>query len=112
MVGDMLGLENQSINPRFISFFKNDLACSVCPHSLFRMSNSGDEGGEVPLLICSRKTEFVVSPIVMHRWSKFLKKGFRLWECQEGRHFFHDFYPESAKNTKFWAISTQPPSKF
>ena len=76
------------------------------------MSNSGDEGGEVPLLICSRKTEFVVSPIVMHRWSKFLKKGFRLWECQEGRHFFHDFYPESAKNTKFWAISTQPPSKF
>jgi hypothetical protein len=41
------------------------------------MSNSRDEGGEVPLLICSRKTDFVVSPIVMRRWSKFLKKGSR-----------------------------------
>jgi hypothetical protein len=33
-------------------------------------------------LICSRKTHFVVSPIVMRRWSKFLKKKSRLWGCQ------------------------------
>jgi len=58
------------------------------------MSNSRYEGGEVPLLICSRKTNFVVSLIVMRRWSKFLKKGSRLWECQDDRHFFHHFYPE------------------
>jgi len=68
MVGDRLKLKNQSINQRFISYFKDDLACSICPHSLFRMSNSRDEGGEISLLICSRKTEFVVSPIVMRRW--------------------------------------------
>jgi pimeloyl-ACP methyl ester carboxylesterase len=94
MVGDMLGLKNPSINPIFISYFKDDLACSPCPHSLFRMSNSRDEGGEIPLLICSRKTEFVVSPIVRRRWSKFIKKGSRLWECQNCRHYFHHFYPE------------------
>jgi hypothetical protein len=68
------------------------------------MSNSRDKGGGVPLLICSRKTEFVVSPIVMRRWSKFIKKGYQLWECQDGRHFFHHFYPEPAgeKILIFW----------
>ena len=67
MVGNMLGLQNQSINLRFISYFKDYFACSLCPQSLFRMSNSRDEGGEIPWLICSRKTEFVVSPIMMRR---------------------------------------------
>jgi pimeloyl-ACP methyl ester carboxylesterase len=77
------------------------------------MSNSRDEGGEIPLLICSRKTEFVVSPIVMRRWLKFLKKGSRLGECQNCRHFFHHFYPEQVgeKILNFW-LSLQQPSKF
>jgi hypothetical protein len=104
MVGDMLGLKSPSINQRFISYFKDDLASSPCPHSLCRMSNSRDEGGEGPLLICSKKTDFVVTPIVMRRWSKFLKKGSRLWECQDGRHFFHHFYLEQVgeKILIFW----------
>ncbi|MEG3897750.1 MULTISPECIES: alpha/beta hydrolase [unclassified Microcoleus] len=104
MVGDMLGLQNQIINQRFISYFEDDLACSPCPHSLFKMSNLRDEGVEVPLLICSSKTDFVVSPIVMRRWSKFIKKGSRLWECQDGRHFFHHFYPEQVGEEilNFW----------
>jgi len=68
------------------------------------MSNSRDEGGEIPWLICSKKTEFVVSPIMMRRWSKFIKKGSRLGECQDGRHFFHHFYPEQVgeKILNFW----------
>ena len=94
MVGDMLGLKSQSINQRLISYFKDDLACFPCPHSLFTMSNSRYEVGEVPLLICSRKTDFVVALIVMRRWLKFIKKGSGFGECQNGRHFFHHFYPE------------------
>ncbi|MEG4005511.1 alpha/beta hydrolase [Microcoleus sp. Pol11C1] len=104
IVGDMLGCQNQIIHQKFISYFENDLACSPCPHSLFRISNSHDEGVEVPLLICSSKTDFLVSPVVMRRWSKFLKKGDMLWECQDGRHFFHHFYPEQVgeKILNFW----------
>jgi hypothetical protein len=94
MVGNMLELQNPSINQRFISYFEDDLACSPCPHSLFRMSNSRDEGAEVPLLVCSRKTDFVVSLIVMRRLSKFLKKVSRLGECQNCKHFFHHFSAE------------------
>lgn len=94
MVGDMLGLQNQSINQRFISYFEHDLACSFFPQSLFRMSDSRDEAVEVPLLVCRSKTDFVVSHIVMRRWSKFIKKGSRLWECPDCRHFFYHFYPE------------------
>ena len=78
MVGDMLALKSQSINQKFISYFKDNLASFPCPHSLFGMSDSRDEGGKVPLLICRRKTDFVVSPIVMRRWSKVLKKESRL----------------------------------
>jgi hypothetical protein len=110
MVGEMLGLKNQSINPRFISYFKDDLACSLCPHSLFRMSNSRDEGGEIPWLICSRKTHFVVSPLVMRRRSKFLKKGSRLGGCQGI--YFTTSIPKSAKKTKIFASYTQRQSNF
>jgi pimeloyl-ACP methyl ester carboxylesterase len=104
MVGDMLGFQNKSIIQRFIPYFDDDLACSPCPHSLFTISNSRDEGVEVPLLLCSSKTDFVVSPIMMRRWSKFLKKGDRLWECKDGRHFFHHFYPEQVGEEilNFW----------
>jgi pimeloyl-ACP methyl ester carboxylesterase len=104
MVGDMVGFQNQIIHQKFISYFEDDLACSPSPHSLFRMSNSRDEGVEVPLLICSSKTDFVVSPVVIRRWSKFLKKGDRFWECPDGRHFFHHFYPEQVGEEilNFW----------
>ncbi len=104
MVSDMLGEQNKSLNQRFVPYFDDDLACSPCPHSLFTMNNSRDEGVEVPLLLCSSKTDFVVSPIMMRRWSKFLKKGDRLWECKDGRHFFHHFYPEQVGEEilNFW----------
>jgi pimeloyl-ACP methyl ester carboxylesterase len=104
MVAEMLGFQNQSINQKFIPYFEDDLACSPCPHSLFRAIDSSDEGVEVPLLICGSKTDLVVSPLVMRRWSKFLKKGDRFWECPDGRHFFHHFYPEKVGEEilNFW----------
>ncbi len=104
MVCDMLGEQNQYINQRFVSYFEEDLALSPSPHSLFTMSNLQDEGVEVPLLLCSSKTDFVVSPILMRRWMKLLKKGDRLWECKDGRHFFHHFYPEQVGEEilNFW----------
>lgn len=104
MVRDMLGEQNQYINQRFVSYFEEDLALSPSPHSLFSTTNLSDGGVEVPLLLCSSKTDFVVSPIVMRPWLKFLKKGDRLWECKDGRHFFHHFYPEQVGEEilNFW----------
>lgn len=58
-----------------MSYFEDDLALSPSPNSLFGMSNLQDEGVEVPLLLCSSKTDFVVSPILMRRWMRLLKKG-------------------------------------
>ncbi|MEG4506661.1 alpha/beta hydrolase [Microcoleus sp. F6_B4] len=104
MVGDMLGEQNQYVNRRFVSYFEKDLALSPSPHSLFSTINLSDGGVEVPLLLCSSKTDFVVPPVVMRGWSKFLKKGDRLLEFQDGRHFFHHFYPEQVgeKILDFW----------
>jgi len=95
IVGNMLEWQNPTINKRFIPYFEDDLAYYPYPHSLFRMSNSREEGEEVPLLICSRKTDFVVSLIVMRPGLNFSKKeGSRLGEFQDHRHFFQHFYPE------------------
>ncbi|MCU0542417.1 MAG: alpha/beta hydrolase [Oscillatoriaceae cyanobacterium Prado104] len=94
MVSDMLGFDSQYITPKFISYFEGDLAFSPSPHSLFKRFNLAEKPVEVPLLLCSSKTDFVVSPIVARRWLRLLKKGDRLWECQGGRHFFHYFYPQ------------------
>jgi pimeloyl-ACP methyl ester carboxylesterase len=104
MVGDMLGYKNKYITPKFLSYFEDDLAFSPSPHSLFKTVDLSDESVEVPLLLCSSKTDFVVSPLVMRRWLKFLKKGDRLWECRGGRHFFHYFYPQQVGEEilKFW----------
>ncbi len=104
MVGDMLGEQNKYISERFVSYFEEDLALSPSPHSLFSTTNLSDEGVEVPLLLCSSKTDLVVSPILMRRWLKLMKKGDRLWECLDGRHFFHHFYPEQVGEEllNFW----------
>ncbi len=104
MVGDMLGEQNKYISERFVSYFEEDLALSPSPHSLFSTTNLSNEGVEVPLLLCSSKTDLVVSPILMRRWLKLMKKGDRLWECLDGRHFFHHFYPEQVGEEllNFW----------
>ncbi len=104
MVGDMLGLKNKYITQKIISYFEEDLAFSPSPHSLFSTVDLSDEPVKVPLLICSSKTDCVVSPIVMRRWLRFLKKGDRLWECKDGRHFFHHFYPQQVGEEilNFW----------
>lgn len=104
MVCDMLGEQNKYISERFVSYFEEDLALSPSPHSLFSTTNLSDEGVEVPLLLCSSKTDLVVSPILMRRWLKLMKKGDRLWECLDGRHFFHHFYPEQVGEEllNFW----------
>jgi pimeloyl-ACP methyl ester carboxylesterase len=94
MVGDMLGLKNQPTPQKFISYFEYDLAFSPSPHSLLKKVDLSDRPVEVPLLICSSKTDFVVSPLAARRWFEFMKQGDRLWECPDGRHFFHHFYPQ------------------
>jgi hypothetical protein len=93
---------------------EDDLELSPSPHSLFSRIDFSDKAVEVPLLVCSSKTDLVVSPIAMHRGLKLLKNGALLfWQCLDGRHFFHHLYREEGgeKILKFW-LSLQPPSKF
>ncbi|PAX52884.1 hypothetical protein CK510_16845 [Brunnivagina elsteri CCALA 953] len=50
------------------------------------------------------KTDPIITPIELCNWQNWLKSGDKIWECAEGHHFFHSFYPEKCvqKILDFW----------
>ncbi len=97
---------------------KRDLEEAPSPHSLFKLANLPRGGVTVPLLVCGSKTDPVVHPPVLQEWLPYFKGGDRLWQCPDGRHFFHYFHPQMVGEQllRFWGsldtslVSTDDPS--
>ena len=91
-----------------------DLEESPSPHSLFKLVNLPSGGVSMPLMICGCKTDPVVDPISLTGWLTWLKQEDYLWECPEGRYFFHYFYPQQVAEQvlDFWQSTSLLPSFF
>jgi pimeloyl-ACP methyl ester carboxylesterase len=87
-----------------ISAFQKDLEKSPTLDSLFKLVKLPQGGVPMPLMVCSSKTDPIITPIELCNWQNWLKSGDKLWECAEGHHFFHYFYPEKCgqKILSFW----------
>jgi len=87
-----------------ITAFAKDLEKSPSPDSLFQLVKLPQGGVPVPLMVCGSKTDPVITPIELCNWQNWLKSGDKIWECAEGHHFFHYFYPEKCgqKILDFW----------
>jgi pimeloyl-ACP methyl ester carboxylesterase len=87
-----------------VSALAKDLDFSPSPHSLYQVTTLPEGGIEVPLIVCNAADDFVVTPPLARCWTEHFKPGDTLWECPEGRHFFHYHYPElvSQHLLKFW----------
>lgn len=87
-----------------IALLGRDLEDSPSPHSLFRLVNLPQDGVTVPLTVCGSKTDPIVNSPALHEWLTWLKPGDALWECPEGRHFFHYFHPKQVEGEiqNFW----------
>lgn len=84
-----------------------DLEKSPNPHSLLNLVNLPQGGVSIPLMVCGSKTDSIVNPPELHKWQNYLKLEDKLWECPDGYHFFHYFYPEKVGQQilRFWQSS-------
>ncbi len=104
MVYNLFGYQNNNYTKRLIQILEQDLNTSVSPHSLFRRVSSTPGGVQVPLMVCGSKNDVIIDPHALEEWLKWFKEGDVLWECPQGPHFFHYFYPQQVgrKIIKFW----------
>jgi pimeloyl-ACP methyl ester carboxylesterase len=94
---------------RLITALARDLEESPHPHSLFNLVNMSQGGVSMPMMVCGSKTDPVVNTPALHHWRSMLKTNDIIWECSEGYHFFHYFYPELVgdKMLSFWLNQQQ-----
>jgi hypothetical protein len=56
-------------------------------------------------MVCGSQDDVVVDPNLLQGWQPWLKSGDRLWQCPNGRYFFHYFHPQqvSQQIVDFWS---------
>lgn len=84
------------------------LDTELAPHSLGHRSVIPQGGIDPPLLICHGSHDIIMDANAKVLWKQWLKPGDRLWNCPEGRHFFHYEYPDRSSRTilEFWQQTT------
>lgn len=109
MVQRLFGRQNQYHTKGLIQILRQDLNTSPSPHSLFKKMKIEPQGIESPLLVCGSKDDSIIDRNALNGWYGYFKEGDRLWECAQGNHFFHYFYPQevSRQILKFWRSNSQ-----
>lgn len=87
-----------------IRLLARDLEASPSPHSLFKLARLPKGGVPMPLMVCGSKTDPIVHPPALQEWLECFKSDDTLWQCPDGRHFFHYFYPQlvGEQLLQFW----------
>ncbi|MGQ9872395.1 alpha/beta fold hydrolase [Leptodesmis sp.] len=100
----LFGHQSRSIKRDLLQVLERDLRSSLSPHTLYRRVSFFPGGVSVPLMVCGSQNDVVVDPNLLQGWQPWLKEGDRLWQCPDGRHFFHYFYPTqvSKQIVAFW----------
>ncbi|CAN1213214.1 AB hydrolase-1 domain-containing protein [Tumidithrix helvetica PCC 7403] len=95
---------------RFVEALEKDLDNSLSPHSLFQQAKICPSEVPVPLLVCGSLDDYVIDAKALQTWLLWFKQGDRLWECPQGNHFFHYFYPQDVceQIIQFWNTLSYP----
>lgn len=104
MVYNLFGHQSRPIAAQLQQILEKDLMSSLSPHTLYQQASVLSGGVSVPLLICGSQDDMVIDSNLLQGWQPWLKAGDRLWECPQGRYFFHYFQPQltSEQITSFW----------
>ncbi|MBE9041858.1 alpha/beta hydrolase [Oscillatoriales cyanobacterium LEGE 11467] len=104
MVHNLFGNQPKEKCYKLVEMLEEDLEFSPSPHSLYQRFSIAPQTVPVPLLVCGVQNDVVIDRNQLHGWSKYLKGGDRLWVGDDGRHFFHHFYPDKVESqiTQFW----------
>lgn len=105
MVHSLFGHQARPLLKAWLSLLEQDLMHSLSPHSLWRRINLGRGGVSMPLLVCGGIDDPVVDSVQLRGWQPWLKACDRIWQCPNGRHFFHASQPQQVAEQihSFWA---------
>ncbi|MBW4578000.1 MAG: alpha/beta hydrolase [Tildeniella nuda ZEHNDER 1965/U140] len=100
----LLGQQFSYPTKALVTSLARDLEEAPSPHSLFSLATLPKGGVTMPLLVCGSKTDPVVHPPVLQEWLAYFKSDDTLWQCPDGRHFFHSFQPQlvGEQMIRFW----------
>jgi pimeloyl-ACP methyl ester carboxylesterase len=103
-VCNLFGHQSCPVARDLLQVLEQDLKSSLSPHTLYRRVSFFPGGVSVPLMICSSQNDVVIDPNLLQGWQPWLKEGDRLWQCPDGRYFFHYFHPTqvSEQIVAFW----------
>ncbi|MDJ0579225.1 alpha/beta hydrolase [Crocosphaera sp.] len=104
MVSTLFGRQCPFKNELLIYLLEQDLLSSPSPNTLIEQVGVTPELISVPLFIGGSRDDLVISPYQLNAWKPWLKSEDILWECDQGRHFFHYLNSElvSEKIREFW----------
>jgi pimeloyl-ACP methyl ester carboxylesterase len=112
MVYTLFGYQAECTRKKLIAMLEKDLDNSASPHSLYQQVSISPIHVSVPLLVCGCQDDTIVDPKQIQAWQDFMTQNstrelqtqFRLWQCPQGGHFFHHFYPDTVVREiiKFW----------
>ncbi|QDZ40698.1 alpha/beta hydrolase [Euhalothece natronophila Z-M001] len=113
MVRALFGRQTQSRTKTLVKLLDEDLKTTPSPHSLFERSTMEPKQIACPLWVGGSRDDMIVDPSAIAGWNNYLKPDDQLWECSQGHHFFHYFYPQAVSQEilKFQQNINQQPVK-
>lgn len=100
----LFGPRGYDITKALVEILKQDLDTGLALHSLASRSDIAPGPIEPSLLICYGSHDGILNLPMHERWQPHLKAGDQLWQCTEGRHFFHFDQPKSTAQAirQYW----------
>jgi pimeloyl-ACP methyl ester carboxylesterase len=114
-VYNLFGCQCPGMTQKLTQTLKQDLISSLSPHSLYQRVSIPPGGVSVPMLVCGSQNDVAIDSNLLLGWQPWLKPSDRLWQCSNGRYFFHYFYPQqvSEQLVDFWnSLSLHPQLSF
>ncbi len=104
MVRELFGPQQRSATRFLEEILRQDLERSLSPHSLWKVDSIAPGGVDVPLFVAGGRDDTIVPSQAMKGWLRWFKPGDRMWECPQGRYFFHRFFPHLLEDEllRFW----------
>lgn len=105
MAHSLFGLQSSAIIQSIVGLLEADLRCSPSPHTLIHQATVAAGGCKAPMLVCGSEDDSVISPHEFQEWQNWLGDRDVLWQCPDGRHFFHYSHPKlvGRRILSFWA---------
>lgn len=100
----MFGPQPPALAKAIVRLLAKDLDSSLTPHSLFYRSSFGGNSLQCPLMVALGAHDLLIDIKSQQQWQATMGAADRLWQCSQGRHFFHYDYPSRVAEqiTAFW----------